>query len=187
MRKKFLFFLLSMPLIEARAQDNESEPKETFTAGAYLDLCYNYNFNEPSDGNNAYFVSYNRHNEINVNLGYAALNYKTPHFKSRLALGAGTYMNANYAAEPGTLKNIAEASVAVRLSKKRNYWMEAGVLISPYTNESALSKDQPMYTRTGASQNLHHCPARHLKMGAIDPLSALLPLCPPFETGTGNV
>ncbi|PGH40009.1 MAG: hypothetical protein CRN43_05660 [Candidatus Nephrothrix sp. EaCA] len=73
-------------------------------------------------------------------------------------------MNANYAAEPGTLKNIAEASVAVRLSKKRNYWMEAGVLSSPYTNESALSKDQLMYTRTGASQNLHHCPARHLKL-----------------------
>src|SRR6218665_2953057 len=134
--EKVIFFL-SRAVIEARAQDNEREPKETFTAGAYLDLYYNDNFNEPSDGNNAYFVSYNRHNEINVNLGYAALNYKTPHFKSRLALGAGTYMNANYAAESGTLKNIAEASVAVRLSKKRNYWMEAGVLSSPYTNESA--------------------------------------------------
>lgn len=26
--------------------------------------------------------------------------------RANLAIGAGTYMNANYAAEPGTLKNI---------------------------------------------------------------------------------
>lgn len=155
MRKGIFSILLFTIAVTAKSQGNENDTtKAPLTVGAYLDLYYNYNFNKPSDGYNPYFVSYNRHNEINVNLAYADLNYKTSNFKSRIALGVGTYMNANYAAESGTLKNIVEASVSLRLSEKKGIWLEAGVLSSPYTNESAISKDQLMYTRTLASENV---------------------------------
>lgn len=148
-----LFFALAAEGL-SQAIEKDSVKESPLSVGAYLDLYYNFNFNKPSDGYNPYFFSYNRHNEINVNLAFLDLNYKTPDFKSRITLGVGTYMNANYAAEPGSLKNIVEASVSFRLWREKNIWMEAGVLSSPYTNESPISKDQLMYTRSLSAENV---------------------------------
>ncbi|MBK8373095.1 MAG: outer membrane beta-barrel protein [Saprospiraceae bacterium] len=61
-------------------------------------------------------------------------------------------MNANYQAEPNTLQNIVEASAGFRLFKKKEIWIDAGVIGSPYTNESAISKDHLMYTRSLAPE-----------------------------------
>jgi hypothetical protein len=63
-------------------------------------------------------------------------------------------MNDNYADEPGTLKNIVEANVGVLLSEKRKIWVDVGVFTSHFTNESAISKDQLMYTRSFAPENV---------------------------------
>jgi len=122
--------------------------------GGYVDSYYGYNFNKPANGNVPYFVSSARHNEFTINLAYIDLRYRSSNFRARFVPGAGTYMNANYAAEPGTLKNLVEANVGVRLSAKRNFWLDVGVLGSPYTNESAISKDHLMYTRSFAPENV---------------------------------
>jgi hypothetical protein len=122
--------------------------------GGYLDTYYGYNFSQPRVGTNPYFVSSNRHDEMNINLAYMDLRYKSTNFRFRFVPGYGTYMNSNYANEVGTLKNIVEANAGLRLSAKRNIWLDFGVFGSPYTNESAISKDHLMYTRSFAPENV---------------------------------
>jgi hypothetical protein len=64
----------------------------------------------------------------------------------------GTYMEANYVNETGSLKHLLEGSVGFRINKKRNIWLDAGVLGSPYTNEGPVSKDNLVYTRSIAPE-----------------------------------
>ncbi len=122
--------------------------------GGYMDTYYGYNFNRPSSNTSPYFVTSNRHDEMNVNLAYIDLRYRSTNFRARFVPGFGTYVNSNYANESGTLKNIIEASIGIKLSAKHNIWMDVGVLGSPYTNESAISKDHLMYTRSFAPENV---------------------------------
>lgn len=119
--------------------------------GGLVDTYYGYDFNEPTTSDRAYFVSSARHNEININLAYIEVQYTNERVRGRLVPGFGTYVNSNYASEKGTLKNLIEANVGVKLSKKRDIWVDAGVLGSPYTNETTISKDHIMYTRSFGS------------------------------------
>ena len=122
--------------------------------GGYMDTYYGYNFSKPAGGTNPYFVTANRHDEMNINLAYIDLRYRSTNFRARFVPGYGTYMNSNYVNETGTLRNIVEASAGFRLHSKRNIWVDVGVFGSPYTNESAISKDHLMYTRSFAPENV---------------------------------
>ena len=120
--------------------------------GGYIDTYYGGTFSKTSGNNIPYFVSMARNNEVNINLMYLDLRSHTKNFRARIVPGFGTYINANYASEPGSLKNIVEASAGFKISKKKDIWLDAGVLGSPYTNESAISKDQLVYTRSFAPE-----------------------------------
>jgi Putative beta-barrel porin-2, OmpL-like. bbp2 len=122
------------------------------TVEGYLDSYYAYDFNKPSSGDRAYFVSMARHNEITINLAYIGVKYSSSRLRGHFVPGFGTYINANYANEPFSLKNIVEASAGVKLSHTKNIWMDVGIFGSPYTNESAISKDHLAYTRSFAPE-----------------------------------
>jgi hypothetical protein len=128
--------------------------KKPFTVSAYLETYYSYDFANPSDHNRPSFVySHNRHNEVNLNLGFIKAAYSTEKVRANLALMAGTYANANLAAEPGVLKNIFEANVGVKLSKKNNLWVDAGIFASHIGFESAIGKDCWNLTRSIMADN----------------------------------
>jgi hypothetical protein len=97
--------------------------------------------------------SYNRHNEINLNLGFVKLAYATDKLRANIALMAGTYSNDNLAAEPGVLKNILEANAGVKISKKKNLWIDAGIFSSHIGFESAVGKDCWNLTRSILADN----------------------------------
>lgn len=118
----------------------------------YIDTYYGYDFNKPSSKDRAYFVSMARHNEFNINLAYVDIKYSSSRLRARFVPGFGSYINSNYAAEPGALKNIIEGTIGVKLFPHKKIWLDAGVLGSPYTNESAISKDHLMYTRSFAPE-----------------------------------
>lgn len=130
----------------------DSASKGKISVGAYVDVYYAYDFNRPSTGDRLYAVSSARHNEFNVNLAYADFKYINDKVRAHFVPGFGTYINANYANETGSLKNIVEANAGVKLSKNKEIWIDAGVLPSPYTNESAISKDHLLYTRSFAPE-----------------------------------
>lgn len=135
------------------ASGDTMQPAKTRIEG-YVDAYYGFDFNQPKTSDRLYAVSQSRHNEVNINLAYISLKYAAPRVRATLTPGFGTYMNANYAAEKITLRNLVEANVGVKPFKDKNIWIDAGVLPSPYTNESAISFDQLLYTRSMASENV---------------------------------
>ena len=142
-----------------RAQDKPDSSlkaalmKGKLTLEGYVDVYYSYAFSHPVGGTRPYVVNYNRDNEVNVDLAYVRLNYTADRIRATLTPGYGTYMNANYALERQTLQNIIEANVGVRLFKNRDIWLDAGVISSPYTNETVYSIDQLTYTRSVGAEN----------------------------------
>lgn len=131
----------------------ETKPSALSLSG-YAEVYYAYDFNKPMDNNRPGFIySHNRNNEFNLNLGFVKATYNTENVRANLAIAAGTYMNANYAAEPGVLKNIYEANAGIKLSKKKNLWLDAGIFSSHIGFESAISKDCWTLTRSMAADN----------------------------------
>ena len=150
--KSLLPVILLLALNIASAQIDTS--KSTLTFSGYAEVYYSYDFNQPADHNRpSFFYSHNRHNEFDLNLGFVKTAYNTDRTRANLALAAGTYMNANYSAEPGVLKNIYEANAGVKICKKKNLWVDAGVFASHIGFESAVSKDCWGLTRSILADN----------------------------------
>lgn len=125
---------------------------ENFSVSAYLDAYFGYDFSRPKEGKIPYFVSMNRHNEATINLAFVDVRYQSERLRGRFAPGFGTYMNANYQNETGVVRHLVEASVGYQISKSKDSWVDIGILGSPYTNESAISRDHLMYTRSFAPE-----------------------------------
>lgn len=147
-------FVFSQIVNTATMDSSDYVVKGKVTIEGYVDTYYAYNFNEPDGKDVPYFVSMSRHNEVSINLAFVDLKYSSQRLRARVVPGFGTYVNANYSNEPGSLKNLIEANVGIRLFKDKGIWIDAGVLGSPYTNESALSKDHLAYTRSLAAENV---------------------------------
>ncbi|MGF1922810.1 MAG: porin [Bacteroidia bacterium] len=136
----------------------------------YIETYYGYDFNSPENNNRPAFVySHNRHNEVNLNLGFIKGAYSSETIRANVALMAGTYTNANLAAEPGVLKNIFEANAGVKLSKTQNLWLDAGIFSSHIGFESAIAKDCWVLTRNISSENTpYYESGAKLTYGTID-------------------
>ncbi|HEX8333409.1 MAG TPA: outer membrane beta-barrel protein, partial [Segetibacter sp.] len=116
--KKILLAATTFITTASLAQDSLTTTNPLIISG-YIESYYTYDFNKPADNNRPGFIySHNRHNEFNLNLGFIRGSYTTNKVRGNLALAAGTYMNANYAAEPGVLKNIYEANAGFKIGKK---------------------------------------------------------------------
>lgn len=147
----FLFFSIKIQaqvVNSATLDTNAIKKKGVVTLGGMVDTYYLYDFNNPQGKDRPFTFSNSRHNEFTINLAYIDIKYISERLRGRVVPGFGTYMNANYVDEPATLKNFVEANIGVKLSTKKNIWLDAGILGSPYTPESAISKDQIMYTRS---------------------------------------
>jgi hypothetical protein len=135
-------------------QTIKAEKGNNLTISGYIEPYYSYDFGNPNDHNRVGFnYSHQRHNEVNINLGYIKAAYQTDNVRANLAMAAGTYMNANYAAEPGVLKNLYEANVGVKISKNKNLWIDAGIMPSHIGFESAVGKDNWTVTRGIYAEN----------------------------------
>lgn len=154
--KKFLLGTMIMSGMHVLAQDSTKAGSATpsFNFGVYVEAYYQYDLNKPADNNRPGFIySHNRHNEFNLNLGFLKGSYNADRVRANLAIAAGTYMNVNYAAEPGVLKNILEANAGIKLAKKKNLWLDAGIFSSHIGFESTLSKDCWTLTRSILADN----------------------------------
>ena len=148
--KKIILAVLALTSAYAANAQEVSKVK----ISGYLETYYGYDFNKPADHNRPGFVySHNRHNEVNLNLGFIKANYEDEKLRANLAIMAGTYANANLAAEPGVLKNIFEANAGFKLAKSANLWLDAGIFSSHIGFEGAVSKDCWVLTRNISSEN----------------------------------
>lgn len=150
--RKIFFGLISLISTNGTAQDSAKSNQVKFSA--YVDVYYSYDFNKPVNNERpAFFYSHNRHNEFNLNLGFLKGSYNADRLRANLAMAAGTYMNTNYASETGVLKNIYEANAGVKISKNKNFWVDAGIFASHIGFESAVSNDCRTLTRSILADN----------------------------------
>lgn len=155
-RKIFTILIyLALSSKNANAQkDSTNNKPNPLTTHFYVEAYYCYDFDQPGNNTLPDFVStFNKHNEVAINLAYIKESYNTDRVRANLALGVGTYMNASYAAEPGVLKNIYEADAGVKLSEKKNIWIDAGVMPSHLGFESSYSPDCWNLTRSILADN----------------------------------
>ena len=140
--------------LSARAIAQVDSSALIFTLSGYAEPYYGFDIGEPASSDRPGFVyAHNRHNEFNINIAYVKAGVSAQRVRGNLALMAGTYANANLAAEPGTLKNVLEANAGVKLSKKAELWIDAGVFGSHIGFESAIGKDCWTLTRSIMADN----------------------------------
>ena len=152
-----MFFTVTV-IISMGVNAQDSTTQETAASSlrfnGFAEVYYCYDFNQPADNNRPWFTySHNRHNEFNVNLAYVKGSYNSERVRANIALATGTYMNANYAAEPGVLKNIYEANVGIKVLKRKKLWVDAGILPSHIGFESAHSPSCLVLTRSILADN----------------------------------
>jgi len=157
MKTKFYSILiLTLAILHTQkiALGQTDDKPSPFSVSGYIETYYVYDFNKPENNTRPSFIySYNRHNEVNLNLGFIRGSYNTDNVRANLALMTGTYANANLAAEPGVLKNIYEANAGVKLSSTKNLWIDAGIFSSHIGFESAIGKDCWNLTRSILADN----------------------------------
>lgn len=151
MKKIILTALIAFGYTTMNAQE---ESKSPFTFSGYIDTYYSYDFGNPDNHTRPSFLyNYNKHNEVNLNLGLAKVNYAKDNVRGNFAIMAGTYAEYNMAAEQGLLKNVYEANVGAKISKEHNLWVDAGVMPSHIGFESAIGKDCMTLTRSILAEN----------------------------------
>ncbi|MCE7925220.1 MAG: porin [Haliscomenobacteraceae bacterium CHB4] len=149
---KILFPLIFFAPLFVGAQIDTSTL--SFTFSGYAEPYYGYDFGQPESGNRPGFVySHNRHNEFSLNITYLKGSVNAQRFRGNLALMAGTYANANLAAEHGSLQNLYEANAGVKLFKKSELWIDGGIFSSHIGFESAVGKDCWTLTRSILADN----------------------------------
>lgn len=120
----------------------------------YVEMYYVYDFSNPASHTRPIcFYSYNRHNEVSVNLGYLQAEYDKENVRGKLALMTGTYSSANLKSEPDVLRNIFEANLGLKLSNSKNVWIDAGVFSSHIGFESAVGANCWNMTRSLMAEN----------------------------------
>ena len=152
--KKIAFAALGLFWLTNSQAQETTAPQSPLTFSGYVETYYSYDFGEPANHTRPGFVySHNRHNELNLNLGYAKVNYAKDNIRGNFALMSGTYAQYNLAAEQDLLKNILEANVGVKISKTHNLWVDAGIMPAHIGFESATGKDCPTLTRSILADN----------------------------------
>lgn len=120
----------------------------------YLEVYYNRNLNNPPGHTQpAFMYAYNRSGEFALNLGMIKATYQSEQARASLAFGAGSYMDANYSQQTGVMKSVYEASLGVKISKKENLWIDAGILPSHIGFETAAGEDCFTLTRSIMAEN----------------------------------
>ncbi len=133
---------------------NAQETAKPLTFSGYVETYYSYDFSNPANHEKAAFLyNHNRHNEFNLNLGLLKAAYNTDKIRANIGIMVGTYAQYNLAAEQGLLKNVYEANIGFKVSKKSNLWLDAGVMPSHIGFESAIGKDSWNLSRSLLAEN----------------------------------
>jgi Putative beta-barrel porin-2, OmpL-like. bbp2 len=150
-----LFFLLGcLPSFALAHAQQDSLPAKAITVSAYAELYYGFDFGNPSDHLRPGFVySHKRHNEAALNLALVKATFAQGRYRANLGLMAGNYAQYNLAAEPVYAQFVYEANAGIKLSAKKEIWLDAGIMPSHIGFESAIGADCWTLTRSMAADN----------------------------------
>lgn len=135
-------------------QSTQDTSRPSVVWSGFVDTYFAWDGGHPGSLDRPFTTQAARHNEFNVNLAQVAVTLGGERVRGRLALQAGTSVQANYAAEPavgalsgGSLsRHIQEATAGYRIG--RDLWVDAGIYFSYVGGESWMSRDNANYTRS---------------------------------------
>jgi hypothetical protein len=131
-----------------------ADSNKTLSCMVYGELYYGYDFANPANHERPDFVyNHKRHNELNANLIFAKVAYADKVTRANLSIMAGNYAQYNLNNEPLWAQFIHEANFGVKLLKRKNLWLDVGVLPSHIGFESAISNDCWVLTRSFCAEN----------------------------------
>ncbi len=146
--------LIILLFVSVHVQAQQDSTKRKFEWDAYVEAYYSHDFGKPTDQQKIPFLySYNRHQQLSLNLVMGRMSYTAKRFRGVVALAAGTYMDDNLQAEDAVVGQIFEASVGFKLSKRKDWWLDMGILPSHIGFESAIGADQLTLTRSMMADN----------------------------------
>lgn len=151
-----LLFLGAVALLPGTvmARSDPDSLERNVKLSAFVDVYYAYDLGHPVDDERPRFLyQYDRHNEVDLNLGLVRADYTRDRVRGAFGLMAGTYAQANLIGEPELLRNVYEARVGMKLSKKRELWLDAGIFPSHIGMESAIGIENWTLTRTVIAEN----------------------------------
>ena len=155
--KLFTIAVFMLSVLQAMSQEKDfaviSFPK-AFTVSGYLEFYAAVDDDDNDKHQRPYFLYHNtRTGELALNLGFLKASWKTGNMRGNIALMKGTYPERNLATESEIFRHVYEANVGIKVSKKRNLWLDLGILNSHIGLESAIGKDNPTLTRSIAAEN----------------------------------
>ncbi len=120
----------------------------------YAEVYYTYDLGQPGNNERPDFLyNHKRHNEITANFLLLRAVYEREGVRGAAGLMAGTYVQYNLAHEPLALRNIYEARVGMRLAKRRELWIDAGIFPSHLGFETVIGMDNMTLTRSLVAEN----------------------------------
>lgn len=120
----------------------------------YAELYYSSDFSNPRQLEKSNFLyNHKRQNELNGNLLLLKSNYLDNKYKANIGLMAGNYAYYNLSSEPNWAQFIYEANIGLKLSVRKNIWLDVGILPSHIGFESAISADCWTLTRSLLAEN----------------------------------
>lgn len=136
------------------AQSAASDTARRITVGAFVDGVYAFDVNRPSTRDRAFTTQPARHNEFNINLAFVDARLTGGRVRGRVALQAGTSVQANYSAEPrqgvvsgdALARSLQEAYAGYQVTPR--LWIDGGIFYSNSGMEGWVSRDNPVYTRS---------------------------------------
>lgn len=143
-----MFGLLST----AVGSDTMPKAPSPWSVHAYADVYYALDFGNNAFNERMYAYSSATTDQLTPNLAFVSADYTGKRSRFNLSPGLGSYMQANYAAEPGIWQHVYELRMGFKPKKYADWWIDAGVFGSPYGNESAVAMDQLSYTRSLSSE-----------------------------------
>lgn len=118
------------------------------------DLYYRVNAFSPSlNEPEPLFYAFNSQQALAVNLAALQVAMDDSMWRLRFTPAFGTFMEANFAAEPQGFRHLLEASGGVKLSKTHDVWLDMGILGSPFGYEGSFSALSPQVTRSFSAEN----------------------------------
>ncbi|WP_165903909.1 porin [Hymenobacter gummosus] len=156
MKAPALLALACLTAASALAQTPATSPAdsaaaEPLTFYGFADGYYGYELTGQCPTRPGFIYAHHRANEFALNNAVLGLRYDDGRVRGAVALHAGTYVEANYAAEPAALRHLYEAYAGFR--PFRRAWLDVGIFPSHIGFESALSKDNWTLTRSLMAEN----------------------------------
>jgi hypothetical protein len=144
----------ALPAVALLAPAFAAAQQPSVTFGGFVDTYVAWDQGRPLFRDRSFTTQAARHAEFNINLAFLDAILNGDRVRGRLALQAGTSVQALYANEPstgaisgGTLtRHVQEAVVGVRGGE--GIWLDAGIFLSHLGTESWISRDNLTYTRS---------------------------------------